>query len=306
MLKIRLLIIVFLLFGVKSLIGCSVCSYFYAYGTEELHVYWDYYSDNPEELLGCNLFRYEDDPTQSYQVNQELITSEDKDYYFLDTFNIIDTTIYFYMVEFIFPNDTLYCDLHAGSFKNVEFNVVNFSTIELIAEPKKAGDFMVNVYRCDEGTSFWSVIASFNFENIFITQLENQIPPTNYYMYTFFDFIGNDYGNILTSHAHINQLLLIQTPEYNSSAILITNFPNPFNETTQINLSIINGDFYRIGIFSNRGELVRTIVNSRLNAGDFSFTWDRKNDAGIKVENGLYYCTVNSGKTKQTIKLLVQ
>ncbi len=77
-----------MLMSFESLLACSKCSYFYAFGTDEIHVYWDYYWDNPEELLGCNLLRSEEHPFQGYQVNEELITSEDKDFYFLDTYNV--------------------------------------------------------------------------------------------------------------------------------------------------------------------------------------------------------------------------
>ncbi len=303
MLQIRMLIIVFLLFGVKILIGCSVCSYFYAFGTNEINVYWDYYSDNPEELLGCNLFRYEDDPNQSYQVNQELIVSEDKDFYYLDTTDINVALVYFYRVEFIFANDTLSYDPQAGSFKNVEFNVITPTLVELAVEPKIPGECMVNVYWCD--FSSWVIVSTLTFENVFIVEMDPYQTSPGYIMYHFYNY-GNDLGNILTSHTHLMQMILTHTPEYAVPEISINSFPNPFTETTQINLDVSNSDYYYIKIYNCNGELIRTIVNSRLNAGDFSITWDRKNDTGIKVENGLYYCTVNSGKTKQTIKLLVQ
>ncbi len=112
----------------------TLCSYSYAYGNNEINIYWDYYYTYPAELLGCNIWRYETDPTQSYQVNQELITSPDKNFYYLDTTNIADTVIYFYKIEFVFQDDTLWHDIETSSFENIEFNEVGLTNIELIAD----------------------------------------------------------------------------------------------------------------------------------------------------------------------------
>jgi hypothetical protein len=57
--------IIFLFFIVTSASGQFLSSYFYAYGTDEINVYWDYYYENQEDLLGCNILRYESDPLQA-------------------------------------------------------------------------------------------------------------------------------------------------------------------------------------------------------------------------------------------------
>ncbi len=113
-------------------------------------------------------------------------------------------------------------------------------------------------------------------------------------------------GNILTSQYHINQLLQVSTPEYCSSELTLQSYPNPFSNSVRIDLYVPENDFYQIEIYNYMGRLVRTIENRYLSVGDYNFTWDRKNNSGEEVENGLYYCTVKSGNTQKTIKLLVQ
>jgi hypothetical protein len=303
MLSNKYIFIIFLFFMVKNVSGqFFLSSYFFAYGNDEINVYWDYHCENQEDLLGCNILRYESDPLQTIMLNQGLITSLDKNFYYLDTTNIFDTAIYFYRVEFIFESDTLPFNYHTGSFKSIEFNTVGPAMIEMVAVPKNQGYFYVDVY--------WDNILAtvLSEEDTFALEMDPYDLEiyTNYIGFWGWDFAGNDNGTILTSIFHLKELLLTQTSDYSLPEISISNYPNPFTESTLINLDIGIGDYYQISIFNSQGVLVRTLEGGFLDVGNFYVIWDRRNDIGIKVPSGLYYCIINSSRRKKTLKLNVQ
>ncbi len=66
------------------------------------------------------------------------------------------------------------------------------------------------------------------------------------------------------------------------------NFPNPFNPTTTIPLSVpVMGDV-TVKVYSILGEEVRTLHSGVLERGRHWLTWDGRNDAGRMVATGMY------------------
>lgn len=301
--KFTKLIFLLLLFTLaKVTFGQFKSSYSYAYGTDEINVYWDYFYDYPEELLGCNLLRFESDPEQSIKINQGLITSLDKNFYFLDTLNIIDTIIYFYTVEFVFPNDTIWQLNYLSSFENIEFTIVGPTMIELIAIPKIQGNINVNVY--------WDMVLSTTlfFEDTFIIEMDPFYLEqyTNYISYNFWDLSGNNYGIISTSIFHLKELLLTQITDYSVPKVSMNNYPNPLTEYTNINVGVGVSNNFNITIYNSNGEFIKTLENKFLKTGEYYFKWNRRNDLGNRVPRGLYYCIISSSRMKKTLKLIVQ
>jgi len=83
-----------------------------------------------------------------------------------------------------------------------------------------------------------------------------------------------------------------------------TTYPNPFMPTTTIEFhvaqdSTANIDFkvnqdstfqhVLIEMFNAKGDLVRTLVDTELEAGIHSVSWDGLDDAGNKAESGIYF-----------------
>ena len=61
------------------------------------------------------------------------------------------------------------------------------------------------------------------------------------------------------------------------------NYPNPFNPTTTINFSIPEATKVTLTIYNLLGERVSVLVNSELEAGNYSYQWNARN-----VATGLY------------------
>jgi hypothetical protein len=72
------------------------------------------------------------------------------------------------------------------------------------------------------------------------------------------------------------------------------NEPNPFNPTTKIFFDVPRTSTVRLRIYDARGQLVRTLVNGTLTAGQRSAIWDGCDDGGRPVTSGVYLYVVES------------
>ncbi len=70
-----------------------------------------------------------------------------------------------------------------------------------------------------------------------------------------------------------------------SGITLHQNFPNPFSNLSTVNLTLENETYCKIELYNMVGELVMTLNNEKLNAGEHTFTIDAKN-----LANGIYTC----------------
>jgi flagellar hook assembly protein FlgD len=76
------------------------------------------------------------------------------------------------------------------------------------------------------------------------------------------------------------------------------NTPNPFNPATTINFSLVKAGKVTVEIFNAAGQKVDTLINTSMNAGPHSVTWNAS-----KFSGGVYFYTVKSGETSRTMKM---
>ncbi len=73
-------------------------------------------------------------------------------------------------------------------------------------------------------------------------------------------------------------------------------YPNPFNTTTRIALSVEETAPVSLRIYNQLGQRVRTLVEgARLSPGAHAFEWDAADDAGRHLASGAYYLVVEVG-----------
>ncbi len=70
---------------------------------------------------------------------------------------------------------------------------------------------------------------------------------------------------------------------------LAQNRPNPFSARTTIQYALPTTAHVEIAIYNVAGQKVRTLVNERQAAGYRSVNWDGANDAGERVQSGVYF-----------------
>ena len=68
--------------------------------------------------------------------------------------------------------------------------------------------------------------------------------------------------------------------EYSLSA----NYPNPFNNTTQISFGIAQAGNVRFDVYNMLGQRVEILVDSHMDIGNYSVTWDASN-----YSSGIYF-----------------
>jgi hypothetical protein len=87
-----------------------------------------------------------------------------------------------------------------------------------------------------------------------------------------------------------------------------SNYPNPFNPSTTIPVTVPRASSVALRIYSILGEQVRTLHAGPLEAGRHSFAWDGRSDHGGPVSAGMYvvYLSVDGGQRFTGKMLLVK
>ena len=83
------------------------------------------------------------------------------------------------------------------------------------------------------------------------------------------------------------------------------NYPNPFNPSTQINFALPNQASVKIAIYNVAGELVRTLVNDDMSAGNYRLMWNATDNNGRMVSSGVYIYRMQAGKFVSSRKMLL-
>ena len=84
------------------------------------------------------------------------------------------------------------------------------------------------------------------------------------------------------------------------------NYPNPFNPSTQITYSLGKTADATLIIYNILGQEVRTLVNAtKRPAGQYTVTWDGRNDQGTRVASGMYVYQLKADGVITTHKMLL-
>ncbi|MCK5733566.1 MAG: T9SS type A sorting domain-containing protein, partial [Candidatus Latescibacteria bacterium] len=89
------------------------------------------------------------------------------------------------------------------------------------------------------------------------------------------------------------------------SLALSPNVPNPFNGTTVIRFEIPGTGRVRLVLYNVLGQRVRTLVDTKHDAGTFAVRWDGKDDAGREVASGVYIGRIEAGGSVRVQKLVL-
>ena len=73
------------------------------------------------------------------------------------------------------------------------------------------------------------------------------------------------------------------------SALLYSNFPNPFNPETTISFSLPEASDVELSIYNIKGQKVRTLLAEEREMGKHSVVWSGDDDTGKKVSSGVYF-----------------
>ncbi len=83
------------------------------------------------------------------------------------------------------------------------------------------------------------------------------------------------------------------------------NYPNPFNPETTISFGLQKAGAVRITLFNLKGQIVRTLVDANLNAGNHRVVWNGTDNNGRKVTSGLYLYRMDTPGYTKTNKMML-
>jgi hypothetical protein len=81
------------------------------------------------------------------------------------------------------------------------------------------------------------------------------------------------------------------------------NYPNPFNPETVIKFSLPQETPVTLRVYNILGQVVRTVVDDVLPAGNHHVRWDGKSEQGHDVASGVYFYRIQAGDFESTQKM---
>ena len=86
---------------------------------------------------------------------------------------------------------------------------------------------------------------------------------------------------------------------------LSQNYPNPFNPETKISYRLPENGFISLTIHDLLGRKIKTLVSDYQQAGQYSVTWNGKDEAGNSLASGIYLYTLKTGNILQSKKMIL-
>jgi len=82
--------------------------------------------------------------------------------------------------------------------------------------------------------------------------------------------------------------------------------PNPFRGSVALGFALAKADRVQFDIYSVDGRRVKTVTSGAFDAGEYSFSWDGRDEGGNAMAAGVYYARLVAGSLKfsRTITLL--
>jgi hypothetical protein len=96
------------------------------------------------------------------------------------------------------------------------------------------------------------------------------------------------FGELEATPCFTNILSVGFTPPLPEVTKLLSNYPNPFNPSTNILFWLKQDARVRLEIFNSRGQRVRTLVNTSMPAGRHTVPWDGLDESGKRLASGVY------------------
>jgi hypothetical protein len=145
-----------------------------------------------------------------------------------------------------------------------------------------------------EGAGFSSIPTEYSFAD------NSELESGSVYWYYLEDVSYSGSTSIIASgYIHITE----DIPVYNNAITGI--YPNPFNPSTMISFSIENTAEVTLSVYNNRGQKVLELLNSTLEAGEYTEEWNGTNLKGNRVSSGVYFVNLSFKGRSITKKMLL-
>ena len=80
--------------------------------------------------------------------------------------------------------------------------------------------------------------------------------------------------------------------------------PNPFVDGTSVKFSMARSSSVTLSIYNVNGQLVKTLVDGVVGAGNQQVVWDGRDMSGQKAARGVYFCRMATDGFTATTKVI--
>jgi Carboxypeptidase regulatory-like domain/FG-GAP-like repeat/FlgD Ig-like domain len=137
-------------------------------------------------------------------------------------------------------------------------------------------------------------------DSLFVGELEDGV--TYYVALTAFDTQGN---HSTYSEEFMVTADVIHDPTDVAAFSLSQNAPNPFSPWTVFKYALPQAARVRIVVYDIQGRLIDVLVDEMQDGGKHEVVWDGRDDTGVKVPAGLYFCRAKVGSESKVRKMLM-
>ncbi len=81
--------------------------------------------------------------------------------------------------------------------------------------------------------------------------------------------------------------------------------PNPFNPVTKVSYGSPSDAHVRLAVYNVAGRLVRTLVDGEVDPGYHSVVWDGRDNNGVEVGSGVYFCRMEAEGFDDSTKMVL-
>ena len=142
---------------------------------------------------------------------------------------------------------------------------------------------------------------------------DNENPASGQIVFFQFDYLAGSWGgmNALLENA-VTYLMAQEEPtgvddELDTPVTYVLRgvSPNPFNPMTRVSYASPTESRVRLAVYNVAGRHVRTLVDGEVGPGYHVAVWDGRDDRGVEVGSGVYFCRMEAegfdGSTKMVL-----
>jgi len=114
------------------------------------------------------------------------------------------------------------------------------------------------------------------------------------------------YGTTCSGNWEVTFVYVEELPDWIPKRFKIAqNYPNPFNPTTTIEYQIVRECYVSLKVFNNMSQLVKTLVDQKQSAGNYTISWHGTDNTGRQVSSGIYFYIFKTNYFNEAKKMII-
>lgn len=154
-----------------------------------------------------------------------------------------------------------------------------------------------NVYRNADPTPIATGVTSTTYND---TDL-----PTGSYFYNISAIYDGPWESDWSENSNVVEVVGANNNLISVKTELIYNYPNPFNPVTNIAYSIKEAGNVTLEVYNLKGQLVKALVNDERETGNYSVTWDGRDNSNKSVSSGIYFYKMRTADYSSMKKMIL-